>query len=65
MENKLTNAIKSLTKFGAIIESLPNGTYWVEDNGIWGLLEHQPKGMIFDSDELIELCEQYCGVEFE
>jgi hypothetical protein len=58
---KLQEAITKLRKFGANIEPLELDYFWVEDNGIWGLLEHEEKGMYLDKEELIELAEQYCG----
>ena len=56
----LQEALKKLKKHGANIEQLELNHFWVEDNGIWGLLKHEPKGFYLDEDELIELAEQYC-----
>lgn len=55
-------AREALKKYGANImpsAGYKDKTWWVEDNGIWGLRDHIPWGLYFTDDELIELAETY------
>lgn len=38
-------------------------TWWVEDNGIWGLAERVPMGIYLDDEEIIELAEEYTNFQ--
>ena len=38
-------------------------TWWVEDNGIWGLAEKVPMGIYLDDEEMIELAQQYTNFQ--
>lgn len=58
----LESAKQALKKYGANIMptvGYKDKTWWVEDNGIWGLMQHVPQGLYFTDDELIELAEEY------
>lgn len=58
-EQTVIAAVEALTENGANIKKLNTNTWWVEDNGMWGLLEYQPEGIIMLDDDIIELAEQY------
>jgi len=57
MNKQLENALEALREYGAAITSFDD-KWIVEDNHIWGLLEHE-KPMVMDEDEIIELAKQY------
>lgn len=65
-KQQVERAKEALESFGANIEENAKSgqrKWWVEDNGIWGLAEHEPKGMYMSDDGLIELAEQYAKAE--
>ena len=64
MNNNLSNALAALKEYGAEIEDLGNGTFAVEDTGIWGLIEDAGT-MILGEDDIVELAEQYTEFEAE
>ena len=58
-EQTVIAAVEALIENGANIKKLNTNTWWVEDNGMWGLLEYQPEGIIMLDDDIVELAEQY------
>jgi len=65
-EQILQEAIKSLRAYGANImrsAGYKDKTWWVEDNGIWGMAERVPMGIYLDDEEIIELAEEYTNFQ--
>lgn len=61
-DQTIQEAVKALREFGANVmrsAGYKDKTWWVEDNGIWGLGERVPMGIYLDDEEIVELAEQY------
>lgn len=62
----LQEAIRALKAYGANImplTGLGERTWWVEDNGIWGLEDSVPQGFYYTDQDLIDLAEKHTTFE--
>lgn len=65
-KSQVSLAVKALREYGANVmhsSGFKDKTWWIEDNGIWGLLKNHPQGFYLDDNEVIELAEQYTNFQ--